>query len=105
MPAAALQCSTIKKPLPKQGQLIFPRLALTASARLEGFVADFKNTGLIGGAAIGQYAGLVLKSLAAVVLNSSVLKLIVHGIEGGRTALNNERESAPGVRHGTPSPD
>ena len=105
MPTSALQFNTIKKPPPKQGPWIFPLLALTASARLEGLVADFKNTGLIGGAAIGQDAGLVLKSLTAVVLNSSVLKLVAHGIEGGRTALDNERESAPGVRHGTPSPD
>ena len=78
-------------------------LRLTASAGLQGFIADFKNTGLIGGAAIGQDAGLVLKSLAAVVLNSSVLKLVAHG-KCGRTAFDNERESATGVRNGTPSP-
>ena len=76
---------------------------LTVSTGLKGFVADFKNTGLVGGAAIGQDTGLVFKSLAAVVLNSAVLKLVAHGIRVGERPLGNERETAAGVRDGTPS--
>ena len=66
---------------------MFLSLLLTISAGLQGFVADFKNAGLIGGAAIGQNAGLVLKSLAAIVLNSAVLKLVAHGVGVGDRLL------------------
>lgn len=69
-----------KKRAQRPACFCIPRLLLTISAGLQGFVADFKNTGLIGGAAIGQDAGLVLKSFAAVVLHSAVLKLVAHGV-------------------------
>ena len=61
---------------------------LTGSTGLQGFVADFKNTGLIGSAAVSQDSGLIVKSLAAArMLNSTVLKLVAHGIGVGERLL------------------
>ena len=65
---------------------------MAVSASWKRLIANFKHTGLLGRAAIGQDAGLVIKSLLAVVLNGSVLKLVCHGEWGPRTFFCTEQK-------------
>ena len=67
-------------------------MAALVSASLESCELGLENTGLIGGAAIGQDAGLVVKFLFAVVLNGAVAKVMCHRGYEQRTLFSTEQK-------------
>ena len=77
---------------PIADEISFSRFAALVSASLEGCELGLENTGLIGGAAIGQDAGLVVKFLFAVVLNGAVAKVMCHRGHEQRTLFSTEQK-------------